>query len=742
MIGLQPLANVNWDESTGQWLAHNDDPQFLVAGIPEAGLEKGFYRFTVQIGADKPVTDPILYPDYGDGYSPDTQITLPMPNAAGLIDAWIVLPARIVSMRFDPTNRKSVLDVRDARLKPAGKLWVIGATAKAISSRRGTPLWKAWTQVVVRAVHLTLQSGAREAGKDVVSLYQRNIAPPGGGYEYWFDQYARGASMPEREKRLGRLSQRPLISILLPTYNTPVKWLELAIESIRAQSYPKWELCIADDASREPGVRMLLDKYQRLDERIRVEYRGVNGHISKCSNTALDMARGEYVALMDHDDELAQDALLEVVEMVVRDPGLKVIYSDEDKIDESGRHYDPYLKPDFNRELLLAQNCICHFGVYRADLVRDIGGFRPGYEGAQDWDLALRATARLSDAEVGHVPKVLYHWRSIRGSTARDAGQKSYAAQSGLRAVRDHLQCIGIQAEARVDEAGYISVRRSLPIMPRVSIVVPTKDKAGLLEVCVNSIIERTQYSDYEIIVIDNGSVESVTHALFDKWKAERRIKVVDYDHPFNYSRINNFGFEQASGDIYCLMNNDIEVITPGWLDEMVSHAVRSDVGAVGAMLYYPNDTIQHAGVVIGIGGVAGHAYVGMPRGYPGQMGRARLTQEVSAVTAACMVVRREVMEEVGGLDEGLKVAFNDIDLCLRIKALGYRVIWTPHAELYHHESASRGYEDTPEKQARFKKEVDFMKARWGDALERDPFYNPNLTLTAEPYGLSYPPRL
>lgn len=744
MNELSPLANVRSVGGEGKWQAENDDPQFLLHRADGRNIKGGFYHFQVSVSSDVPVTHPILYPDYGNGYSMDTQIPLPPPDGSGGIDALVILSTDPVSVRFDPTNRQSTFELRDVSLRPKGRVWVLWKTAEAVALRRGESVLKSCVRLLARTAGVLLREGARAAGDDLISQYRESIRPADGGYEGWFSSYASHAcSESTRRERLERLQSRPTISILLPTYNTPERWLCLAIESVLAQSYPHWELCIADDASGDPAVRRLIDSYVQKDQRIRVVYRETNGHISSSSNTALGMAGGEYVALMDHDDELAPDALLHVVEAINLQPSAKLIFTDEDKIDETGRHYDPYFKPDLNRDLLLGQNCVCHFGVYHKRLMEQLGGFRKGYEGAQDWDLALRATELLQDKEVVHVPKVVYHWRSISGSTARGGEQKDYAAGAGMRAVRDHLQRVNVEAEVTADEAGYLSIRRRLPeLPPLVTIIIPTRDKAELLRLCVESILLRTRYPAYEVLVIDNGSVEDETFALFDSWSGESRVKVLRYDHPFNYSSINNFGYQNGAGDVICLMNNDIEVITPDWLGEMVTHALRSDVGAVGAMLYYPNDTIQHAGVVTGIGSVAGHVYVGKPRGYAGQMGRARLTQEVSAVTAACMVLRREVMEQVGGLDEGLKVAFNDIDLCLRIRRLGYRIIWTPLAELYHHESASRGYEDTPEKRERFEREVVFMKERWGKSLALDPFYNPNLTIDGEPYGLSYPPRV
>ncbi|WP_221032951.1 glycosyltransferase [Actomonas aquatica] len=542
---------------------------------------------------------------------------------------------------------------------------------------------------------------------------------------------------------------RPLISVLMPVYNAPKPWLIRAIESVREQFYPNWELCIADDASTEPHVAEVLRDYAQRDARIKFVIREQNGHISAASNSALELATGAFCALLDHDDELTRHALAEVVYALEAQPNLTFIYSDEDKIDESGHRSDPYFKPDWNPELLLGQNYTCHLSTFRTTRLREIGGFREGLEGSQDWDLTLRATAGLDPARIHHIPKVLYHWRAIPGSTAFVIDEKAdYPFQAAKRALTDHLAATGVSAELLPVEGRHWRVKYPLPdTPPQVSLIIPTHNGYELLKTCLDSLRGRTRYPDLEIIVVNHQSDDPTLLKYFTALKTEG-VRVIDYEGVFNFSAINNHAARHARGSVLGFLNNDLEIIDETWLEEMVAQACRPEIGAVGAMLYYPNDTVQHAGVILGIGGlngspsVAGHAFKDYRRGDEGQRNRLRLVQNYSAVTAACLVIRREVFEQVGGFDERkLAVAFNDIDFCLRVRAAGYRNLWTPFAELYHHESASRGIEDNPDKLDRFAGEIATMRQRWGRELDHDPAYNPNLTGLYEDFSLATPPR-
>lgn len=578
-----------------------------------------------------------------------------------------------------------------------------------------------------------------------------------GDYDDWIRQYDTPPleAIAAWEGQQEQFRRRPLISIVMPVYNVAENWLREAIDSVRAQIYTHWELCIADDASTLPHIRRVLEEYTAADPRIKVTYREQNGHISESSNTALSMATGEYVALMDHDDLIPKTALFHVVSEINDHPDVDLIYSDEDKVDTSGRRFHPHFKPDFNRDLLYATNIFSHFGVYRRSILEKIGGFRKGYEGAQDYDLLLRAMPLVEEKNIRHIPRILYHWRTIPGSTSLGASHKNYADDAGVRALAEHLKARYPEREIGIAPTIIPTLRRliwSLPEMPLVSIIIPTRNRVEILEQCVRSILKKTLYPNYEIIIVDNQSDDPQTLAFFARIvKESTKVRVLPYPHPFNYSAINNFAVAAAKGEVIALLNNDVEVMDHDiegrcWLTELVSHATRKEVGAVGAKLYYPDGTAQHAGVLMGMGrtdeAVAGHMMMGLRKEDAGYFGRAIVTQEMSGVTAACMVMRKDVFEQVGRLDEkNLPVAFNDVDLCLRITEAGYKIIWTPFAELYHYESYSRGKEDTPEKAERAKREIDYMRSKWGARVMNDPHYNPNLDYLGGRFLLAFPPR-
>ncbi|EGO6530852.1 glycosyltransferase family 2 protein [Enterococcus faecalis] len=524
---------------------------------------------------------------------------------------------------------------------------------------------------------------------------------------------------------------QPKISIAMPVYNVEEKWLRLCIDSILNQVYTNWELCMADDASTDPNVKKILTEYQQLDERIRVVFREQNGHISEATNSALAIATGEFVALLDNDDELAINAFYEVVKVLNENPELDLIYSDEDKIDMDGNRSDPAFKPDWSPDLLLGTNYISHLGVYRRSILEEIGGFRKGYEGSQDYDLVLRFTEKTTKERIKHIPKVLYYWRMLPTSTAVDQGSKGYAFEAGLRAVQDALVRREINGHATHGAAnGLYDVYYDIESEKLVSIIIPTKNGYKDVQRCVSSIIEKTTYQNYEIIMADNGSTDPKMYELYAEFEQQLpgRFFVESIDIPFNFSTINNRAAKKAHGEYLLFLNNDTEVITENWLTLMVSFAQQERIGCVGAKLLYPNNTVQHAGVILGLGGVAGHGHYGYPHGDLGYFGRLAINVNYSAVTAACLLMKKADFDAVGGFEEAFTVAFNDVDLCLKVQALGRDNVWLHEAELYHFESQTRGYDDKGKKKKRFEQEKVMMEEKWGPLIENDPFYNPNLT--------------
>ena len=548
-----------------------------------------------------------------------------------------------------------------------------------------------------------------------------------------------------------RFRRQPMISVLLPAYNTPAELLREAIASVRAQLYPVWELCIADDASTQVHVRDIIEDACAKDARIRSVRRAHNGHISAASNSALELAQGEYVALLDHDDILAEHALYEIVAALDRHPDTDVVFSDEDRLQDGVRH-SPYFKPGWDPDLLLGQNSVSHLGVYRTSLLREIGGFREGYEGSQDHDLALRAIRVAGSERVKHVPAVLYHWR-LRGDGSFSDTQLARCVDASRRAVSEYVRALpggeGAQVVANPFISSFHRVVWPLPDeLPKVTAIIPTRDKAHLLAMCMRGLLNSTEYGNLEVLIVDNGSSEPDALRLLDEMEADPRVRVLRDGRPFNYAALNNCAAREATGEFLLLLNNDIEVTDAGWLREMVSQALRPGVGTVGAKLLYPDGRIQHAGVVLGVGsfdggpGIAGHFGHNEPKESVGYFGHSALQRTVSANTAACLVVRRAVFLEVGGFDEAnLPIAFNDVDLCLRIGQRGLRHVWTPFAELLHHESASRGKDHSPENIARSDSENHHMRKAWGVLLDSDPFFNPNFSRTDHTHQLPRPGR-
>ena len=554
-------------------------------------------------------------------------------------------------------------------------------------------------------------------------------------YKEWYENHK--VSQEELEKQKKKVFvYAPKISILVPVYNTPQVFLKQMIQSVRKQTYANWELCIANANPDNEEVKQILEICTKKDDRIKVVNVPENEGIAQNTNRALDIATGEFIGLLDHDDLLEENALYEIVSCLNEKKETDVLYTDEDKVTtDLDEYFSPNFKPDFNLDMLRANNYICHFFVAKKELIEKVGGFRAEYNGAQDYDLILRCTEQAQN--VAHIAKILYHWRVHKESTADNPLSKMYAYEAGKKAIEAHLARCHTDGEVlQTDNLGFYRVKYPVKGKPLVSILIPNKDQVDTLDKCLRSIEERTDYDNYEIIIIENNSTEQKTFDYYNQI-CNDKIRVVYWKKEFNYSAINNFGVDQAKGEYLLLLNNDMEVISRDWMSELLGHCQRPEVGAVGARLYYPDDTVQHAGIIIGIGGVAGSVFVGMKRGYTGYMHRAAIQQDLSAVTAACMMIKRSVFEEAGRLEEQLKVAFNDVDLCLKIRKNGYLIVYDPYVELYHYESKTRGAEDTKEKVRRFQSEIEYMRCHWIDILKNgDPAYNPNLTLKKWDYSL------
>lgn len=554
-------------------------------------------------------------------------------------------------------------------------------------------------------------------------------------YGPWYEKHK--VSENELEKQREKIwKETHVFSIVVPAYRTPVLFLEQMIESVRSQTYPFWELCIANASSEDEEMAGVLQKYMSMDQRIHVKNLDENLGIAENTNEAFSMASGTFVGLLDHDDLLAPQALYRMMEILEKKK-VDVFYTDEDKVTtDLSEHFQPHFKPDFNLDLLRSNNYITHFFVVRTELVRKVGGFRREYDGAQDYDFIFRCVEQAE--EICHIPEILYHWRTHKESTSDNPVSKMYAFEAGKRAIEGNLERCGVQAVvSHTKDLGFYQVEYPVQGSPLVSVLIPNKDQKDTLKKCLDSVFEKTTYQNYEIIIIENNSTEPETFAYYKELQKRSNVKVITWKEGFNYSAINNFGEREASGEYLLFLNNDVEVINPRWMEEMLGNCQRPEVGITGAKLYYPDDTIQHAGTIIGIGGIAGHAFLNMPRSRTGYLHKASIQMNLSAVTAACMMMKRSVFEQLGGFEEKLTVAFNDVDLCLRTVQEGYLVVYNPKVELYHYESKSRGSEDNEEKVRRFQSEIEFMRTRWITILkEGDPNYNRNLTLSKWNYSL------
>lgn len=569
-----------------------------------------------------------------------------------------------------------------------------------------------------------------------VRLHER-FEPEEVPYGPWYEQY-----IPTREElekqRKKKWNYGPKISIIVPAYKTPEAFLRQLMDSLLAQTYANWELCIANASPEDASMEYVLKEYAKKDSRILWKKLEENKGIAENTNEAFAMATGEFAGLLDHDDLLAPNALYEVAKALETEPDIDVLYTDEDKVrgDEVLEHFQPHLKPDFNIDLLRSNNYICHFFVVRKSLLEKTGGFRREYDGAQDYDFIFRCTKAAG--KIHHIPEILYHWRTHQSSTADNPESKLYAFEAGKRAIEENLRQNGLIGEvSHTKDYGFYRVKYPVQGEPLVSIIIPNKDAKEDLEKCIQSILEKSSYTNYEILIVENNSTGEEIFSYYKELSENSRIRLLRWKREFNYSAINNYGAKKAKGDYLLFLNNDTEVISPDWIEEMLGFCQRPDTGIVGARLYFGNNTVQHAGTVIGIGGIAGHMFTDMPRERSGYMHKAAIIQDLSAVTAACMMVKRQVFDEVQGFEEQLSVAFNDVDFCLRVREKQYLVVYDPYVELYHYESKSRGAEDSKEKVRRFQSEIEFMRCRWETLLKKgDPYYNKNLSLVKWNYSL------
>ena len=597
-----------------------------------------------------------------------------------------------------------------------------------------------WGRMLKKLSPYTIQKGFRYlkhyGPKEFWIRLHERFEPEEVPYGPWYEAYVPDEAALEKQRH-HHFEYSPLISVAVPAYRTPEKFLAQMIDSLLAQTYGNWELCIANGSPEDSAMKKVLEEYTKKDSRIRVSELTENKGIAGNTNAALEMAQGEFVGLLDHDDLLAPNALYEIVRALDEDRNLDAVYTDEDKVTtELDEHFQPHLKPDFNLDLLRSNNYICHFFVVRRSIVQKVGGFCQEFDGAQDHDFIFRC---IETAEkVGHIPEILYHWRTHKASTADNPASKMYAFDAGKRAIEAHLKRTGTEGiVSHTPDLGFFRVKYPVQGQPLVSVIIPNKDEKETLKACIDSIREKTEYPNYEIIIVENNSTTDEIFQYYKELSQDSRIRLLRWKKEFNYSAINNYGVCHANGEYLLFLNNDVTVITPGWIKELLGVCQRPEVGAAGVKLIYPDNTIQHAGCVIGLGGIAGHMFVDMPANRTGYLHKASILQDMSAVTAACMMMKRTAFEEAGGFTEKLPVAFNDVDLCLKVRKNHKLIVYDPYVQLYHMESKTRGAEDNKEKVRRFQEEIEYMRCQWIDILKKgDPYYNKNLSLTKWNYSL------
>jgi len=730
---LTSLKNVH-HLTKNTWQATNNDPQLM---IRSPFFLKGWYFIKLRVKSNSnSLQTAKIYVNYGKGYSENFSFAIhqhPKKSTSKVI----YLSKRVKSLRLDPVESQIDFTIEELKI-----FRITEALAKKKIFKRIAKLHPGHSHLTPHKIKSNiLKQSKKKWRNEAIEIYKetfsRSIVEE--NYQHWI-KIKEVRHQSTINTLISNITSAEKISIILPTFNSNVDYLKQCIESVQQQSYKNWQLCIVDDASTHTDhIRLIRQKFTE-DPRIQFHQRKENGHISAASNSALKMATGKYTLLLDHDDTLALHALLLMVSQFQQSPKLDLVYADEDKISTNNTRFEPHFKPEWNQDLLYSQNYIGHPILVKTKKLKSMGGFSLGLEGSQDHDLLLRYTSELTKEHIHRIPQILYHWRAHDESTAGNSAAKSYTTKAGIKALQNHFH--SKKQPVTISQGKLANTYRvQWPIpskQPLVSLIIPTHNGYDILSKCINSIITKTSYKNYEIIIINNRSnCQKTLKFIREAVKKNTQVQSIDWDHPFNYSAINNFAAKHAHGSILGLINNDIEVINTSWLTEMVSHAIRPDIGCVGSKLYYPNNQIQHAGVILGIGGVAGHGHKHFQREQSGYFSKLELIQNYSAVTAACLLIQKSIFNQVNGLDQqNLPIAFNDVDFCIRVRNAGYRNIWTPYAELYHHESISRGADNTPEKIQRANKEVEYMKSTWTKHLTQDPAYNPNLSLTHENYSI------
>jgi len=712
LVGIVKTYNYKYE-----YCATNSDPQMILTF--NRVLDAGWYEFTATIKTKRIIELLEIFVIRGGEFLPNV-IRVPY-NTKEVVKIVLKLDKNIDGIRIDPINREGDFSVRSL----------------SIEKLEGNPSTNICNSVaLIKKFYMTEFNDTHKSIREIYDDYNEVLSSASSFVNTntnmaYLSQIVNSKNYFTEDKLDLFISGDIKFSIVMPTYNSNLKWLAEAIDSVRRQTYTNWQLCICDDNSVNQSVRDLINNYTEEDNRIELVINENNGGISTATNLALELTTGDWVCFMDHDDTLEAEALECYFKIISKNTEARLIYSDEDKIDVCGNRFDPHYKSDWNPELLLNHNYITHFVAVKRDGSNQLF-LDKNFDGSQDYDFLLRWTKSLTSAQVIHSDKVLYHWRAHGGSTALNSSAKSYSIVNGKKALSSYLQSMGISADVSYGPFPNIyRVHRALETEPSVEIFIPTRDHLELLRPCLESILAKTAYQNYHITIIDNLSTENKVIDYIDFISAaSSKVKKLLYPYPFNWSKINNFAAANSDAEVFIFMNNDIEIIDSEWLKELVSHAVRPEIGCVGAKLLYPDYTVQHAGVIVGLGGTAGHVHSGIGWHEPGYFSRALLSQNILAVTGAALAVSSKIFDEVQGFDERFEVAFNDIDFCLKVHETGYLNLFTPHSVMIHHESKSRGYEDTPEKVRRFEKEQLLFNQKWQSTIVNDIYYNRNLSLS------------